>query len=85
MRIEGFNIKTANICDGRELQLTHVTQLVSQPVFAGMSVEAAINASRLAEGLYIPIYTPGLVAMFDSLPYSFNECEDRHSGREARL
>jgi hypothetical protein len=66
--IDGFTIKPAMIGDGRELQLTTASQLVCQPVFAGMSVEAVNNAVRgLTEGIHVPIYSPGLVAMYGPL------------------
>jgi hypothetical protein len=58
--VEGFNIKPALIGHGRELQLTATSQIVFQPLFAGMTVEAANNATR---GKFTPIYCPGLVAM----------------------
>jgi hypothetical protein len=62
--IENFNIKPALIGNGRELQLTAGSQLIPQPAFAGMTVEAVNNAVRgLGEGLHAPIYSPGLVAV----------------------
>jgi len=67
-RIEGFNLKSALIGGGRELQLTSGSQLVPQPTFTGLTVEAANNAVHtLAEGVYVPIYAPGLVAMIGAV------------------
>jgi hypothetical protein len=69
-RIEDFTIKSVLIGDGRELQLTTGTRLEPQRVFAGMTVEMVNNAVRSAarEGIYVPTYAPGLIAMFDSPP-----------------